>query len=180
MAEVTTGAFAQRFPELAAAIGDDATSELLQVLERHELYAGQALIDEGNATDALFLVWDGELDVSMDTPDGPRKVGQVGRGSFLGEVSLLDPGPATATVTSEQGCVALRLDRERFDRLCTDRPALAAALVTELSRVMSARIDAARARLDEMDAGSGSPFAPTGSSAGLVEVHGALYEGGGR
>jgi hypothetical protein len=46
--------------------------------------------------------------------------------------------------------------------------------------VLSARIDAARALLDEMDDGSGSPSAPVGSSAGLVEVHGALYEGGGR
>ena len=173
MAEVTTGAFEERFPELAMALGDGGASELMRVLERQEVYAGEALIDEGTATDALFLVWDGELDVSVETADGPREIGQVGRGAFLGEVSLLDPGPATATVTSEQGCIALRLDRERFDRLCTDRPELAAALVEELSRVLSARIDAARARLVEME---GDGAGPAESSAGLVGVHGALYD----
>lgn len=173
MADLTNEGFGERFPELATALGDDGSSELVRVLERQEVYAGEALIDEGTATDALFLVWDGELDVAVETPDGPRDIGQVGRGAFLGEVSLLDPGPATATVTSKQGCVALRLDRDRFDRLCTDRPELAAALVDELSRVLSARIDAARARLGMIE---GDGTTPAASSAGLVGVHGALYE----
>lgn len=173
MANVSPTEFADRFAGLAAALGDDGTARLVGILERQEVYAGEAIIDEGAATDALFLVWDGELDVSVETPDGPRDIGQVGRGAFLGEVSLLDPGPATATVTSKQGCTALRLDRDQFDRLCTDHPEFAATLVEELSRVLSSRIDAARARLVEMD---GDGTTPAESSVGLVGVHGALYE----
>jgi CRP-like cAMP-binding protein len=150
---------------------------LLTILEKQDVASGEVVITQDAPFDALLLVWDGELNVSVETPRGDQALAHVGPGSFLGEASLLDPGPASATVTADQGCVLLRLDRPAFDQLCTDRPALAGALVDELSRVLAGRVRAAGDRLEDLlaERDEGMAFATTSD---LVGVQARLLQDG--
>ena len=58
--------------------------------------AGRTLITQGTAADSFYLLLAGEAPVRVDGRDRPAL--QPGR--FLGEISLLDRGPATATVVT--------------------------------------------------------------------------------
>jgi CRP-like cAMP-binding protein len=63
-------------------------------LERRNLEQGEALMQEGEPGDELFLLLDGVVDVEVN---GDR-VAEVGPGALLGERALLEGGKRTATV----------------------------------------------------------------------------------
>lgn len=141
--------FGQRFTSLGASLDPAELKALVDALEVHEAEAGEALVAQGTPSSELFLVWDGRVDITMKTPSGERKLGSVEPRSYFGEVSLLDPGPAGASVVTEQGCVVLRLTRERFDELRRAHPGSAAQLVYEVLRSLSDRTAAASRGLEE-------------------------------
>lgn len=61
-----------------------------------EVEAGRKLITQGDTSDSFFVILDGEADVSIDG----KYRRTLGAGDFFGEISMLDRGPATATVTT--------------------------------------------------------------------------------
>jgi len=58
--------------------------------------AGRTLITQGRAADSFYLLLSGEATVQVDGRDRPV----LQPGSFFGEISMLDRGPATATVVT--------------------------------------------------------------------------------
>jgi voltage-gated potassium channel len=71
-----------------------------------------------------------------------QEVGQVGPGSFFGELALLDGGPCTATVRALTPMLVLVLDRSAFDELVDQAiPSVARRmLVTLAERFRSERL----------------------------------------
>src|SRR3954465_14417432 len=63
-------------------------------LERRELDAGEALVQQGEEGNELFLILDGLIDVEVDGDE----VAEIGPGALLGERALLEGGQRTATV----------------------------------------------------------------------------------
>jgi CRP/FNR family cyclic AMP-dependent transcriptional regulator len=171
---VTASEFSARFPTLAAQLDADQVQQLLGHVERNEIGADEYVVAEGTRSDALFLVWDGELEALTGTPAGDRQVGLVGPGELIGDISLLDPGPATASVLAPQGCTVLRLDRSEFDELRESSPAVATALVHQLLLSLATRVRSATQQLD--DVLSGGPVSPVRRAEGLVAGHRSLYE----
>jgi CRP/FNR family cyclic AMP-dependent transcriptional regulator len=61
-----------------------------------DVTAGRTLITQGSPADTFYLLLDGEASVQVDGRDRPP----LHPGSFFGEISMLDRGPATATVVT--------------------------------------------------------------------------------
>jgi CRP/FNR family transcriptional regulator, cyclic AMP receptor protein len=61
-----------------------------------DLPAGRTLIKQGRAADSFYLLLSGKATVQVDGRDRPA----LEPGSFFGEISMLDRGPATATVVT--------------------------------------------------------------------------------
>jgi Cyclic nucleotide-binding domain len=83
-----------------------------------KLAAGDVLATQGDPGDSLYLVLDGVLAVTVDG----NHVGDVGPGAVLGEHSILDASPRTATVTATTPvriaeAPADAVDREALTRL---------------------------------------------------------------
>jgi CRP-like cAMP-binding protein len=149
MAEVTPDTVVERFPGLKGA-GNDALASLLGVAQLHEADAGEALVAEGTPSSELFMVLEGNLDIISSG----RRMAAVGPGEFFGEVSLFDPGPAGASIVTEQGCTVLRVHRSGIEKLRDSEPAAAASLVGEALRSLVARTRSAGAALQQAGAGS--------------------------
>jgi CRP/FNR family transcriptional regulator, cyclic AMP receptor protein len=58
--------------------------------------AGRTLITQGTPADSFYLLLTGKATVQVDGRDRPA----LQPGSFFGEISMLDRGPATATVVT--------------------------------------------------------------------------------
>lgn len=176
VAPVSPELFAERFGALTAALTRDEVETLLGLLEVREVSAGETLIGEGTVADGLFLVWQGSLNVVQDTPSGETEIATVVPGAYLGEISMMDPGLATASVQAQQGCIALVLSRARFDHLCATNAGIAAALLQQLTHALVARIGEARGRLDSLlDATLAGTKGPTRSAQDVLSVHTSLY-----
>ncbi|HET7847173.1 MAG TPA: cyclic nucleotide-binding domain-containing protein, partial [Acidimicrobiia bacterium] len=61
---------------------------------------GEVIIEEGSHSDGLYVVTDGELEVTKTSGGRSISVARVGAGEVLGEMSLLDDVPRIATVTA--------------------------------------------------------------------------------
>jgi CRP-like cAMP-binding protein len=93
---------------------------------------GSVLARQGQSGVGFFLILDGSAGVKV----GDRSRGRLGPGDFFGEISLLDGGPRTATVTAETDVVTLGLTPWDFKRLVESNPAIAAKML----KVMAQRL----------------------------------------
>lgn len=101
-------------------------------LETIALERGQALVHQGAAADALFIVVSGRFEVTV--AGRADRVAELGPGSPVGEIAFLAGGTRTATVTAARDSLVLKLGREQFERLCTRSPAIWRTLTAALAR----------------------------------------------
>ncbi len=100
----------------------EALRTLLADFEPETVEPGQAVVREGDAADALYVVEEGRLR-AWTTQDGRRRyLSYLRKGDFFGEVSLFRGSPRTATVEAVSACRLLRLRRESFQTLLDAHP----------------------------------------------------------
>jgi CRP-like cAMP-binding protein len=121
---------------LFAGVPDADLATLLQHARTTALAPGQTLLREGDPGDEVLLILDGQAAVTV----GGLPVGTIGPGDCVGEMSLLDSAPRSATVTSSSPLRALVLAADAMRRLLADHPAVAARLTSTLTaRLRSAQ-----------------------------------------
>jgi CRP/FNR family transcriptional regulator, cyclic AMP receptor protein len=83
--------------------------------------AGYVIATEGDPGAGLFVIVEGEADVTI----GGKKVNHLKTGDFFGEMALLDGGPRTATVTSTTPITLYALTEWVFRGLLAEHPTIA-------------------------------------------------------
>lgn len=92
--------------------------------------AGREIVREGVRGSSFFVVLEGRARAKRRD----RTLGRIGPGEFFGEISLLDPGPRTATVVAETPLVCLDLAGADFRELLARDVRLALRILRELAR----------------------------------------------
>jgi len=92
--------------------------------------AGDRIVEEGQLGETLFVVMEGRGKVTRRG----RKVGDVVPGDFFGELSTIDGGPRSATITAETPMRVLRLYRNTLRALIEDEPAVAIKMLDGMAR----------------------------------------------
>ena len=91
---------------------------------------GDYLITQGDMGSTFYVIMEGEVDIMVRFPqkdENGNETGEIeevivahrGPGDWLGEGSLLDDTPRTASIISKGRCRAVILDRENFERYLT-------------------------------------------------------------
>jgi CRP-like cAMP-binding protein len=158
---VTAAEFSRLFPSIAADMGVSDIELLLAVMTVITVKTGEQIIAYRGRSDRLYLVRQGRLRVWVNADHRPVVLGEIGPGKWVGEVTVLDGGPATATVAAAEESALLALSRESFDKLREQHARIAARLVLALCRDLANRLR--RAQLDLGNGESGWI-----SSAGLL------------
>lgn len=72
---------------------------------------GEAVVEQGSPGDAIFILYDGSLSVSTTRDSGDDIILTTldKRGAFIGEVSVVDQGPRSATVTVKDTATMMEL-----------------------------------------------------------------------
>lgn len=98
------------------------------------LKEGEELFHEGEDGDCLYLIQSGELVVTKQTPEGDEvQIAVLREDECVGEMSLLDPSPRSASVRATGACCLWRLDRQPFEALLEKNPGICRALLACLS-----------------------------------------------
>lgn len=97
--------------------------------KRVRVPAGEVVVQEGSPGHDFFVVGDGKLKVT----EKGRRVATLEGGDFFGEMSLLDLGPRTATVTAEDDSILFAISARDFTKLLDDVPIVARRVLAALS-----------------------------------------------
>jgi CRP/FNR family transcriptional regulator, cyclic AMP receptor protein len=121
-----------------SALNKKEVGRLAALAEERRVPSGTVLTEEGESGDEFFVVAEGMAGASI----GGRKVGSIPAGSFFGELSLLDRGPRSATVTAELPTRLVVLNAKDFGRVLDDVPAISLKIMRGLaSRIRQADED---------------------------------------
>ncbi len=101
---------------------------------------GQLLIKAGDAQESLFLVISGLLHVTILVDGRPKLVARVEAGETLGEISVFDPGRASATVIAQEFSQIWKASRRDIDEFVKAYPQAGASLLSGIITVMCRRI----------------------------------------
>jgi CRP-like cAMP-binding protein len=108
--------------------------------------AGQPLFRTGDAGNIMYVLMTGSAVVTV----GDVTVERAEPGALLGELSLIEPLPRSATVTAVTECQFLPIDAKRFQFLVQQTPNFA----LHVMKVMADRLRTTDALLLEAHAGN--------------------------
>lgn len=101
---------------------------------------GEILIRQGDDNESLFLVLRGEIEVLQEVDSELKRVALLESGDSLGEVSIFDPGPASATVRAVTGAEVWLITKDSLDRLHAANPKVAYRLISRIATCLSTRL----------------------------------------
>ncbi len=102
--------------------------------------AGDVIITQGEPGNSMFLLLSGDLIVTRIDDDGVRhRLRRVGRGTVIGELSVLVDTKRTAEITAETDVEMLVLGSDDYQRLRQERPTLALELQDFVLRELASR-----------------------------------------
>lgn len=102
------------------------------IVDEIDIEAGRVLCRQGEVGHEAFVVIAGEATVSIDG----NEVETLGPGALIGEVSLIDHGPRTATVTSRTPMHLLVVPGNRFAQLLEEVPGLPIVIMRDLAAIL--------------------------------------------
>jgi CRP-like cAMP-binding protein len=110
----------------------DPVLDLFRNAETRTLRAGQSLFREGEPGGTMYVVIEGELEITIRGITMER----VGPGGIVGELGIVDESPRTASVGATVDSRVAEVPARRFEALVQQAPALATLVV----RVIAARL----------------------------------------
>jgi CRP-like cAMP-binding protein len=114
---------------LFSGMTDRAVGAVADLAEEITFEAGEPLVTEGEPGDAFYVLIEGVADVTQRG----APVTSLGPGSILGEISLIDGRPRTATVTCAEPIRAAVIRRPGFERLMDSFPAVRLGVLMSLT-----------------------------------------------
>jgi CRP/FNR family cyclic AMP-dependent transcriptional regulator len=123
---------------------DFSASEISQLCDHLIGYKGNkgdAIFIEGQQAGYLCIIIDGSLDVVKETGTGKsRKITDVPAGHMVGEMSLIDGEPHSATAIAAEPVLLAALTQKSLADLVDNNPALGARLFREMAILISRRL----------------------------------------
>jgi CRP/FNR family cyclic AMP-dependent transcriptional regulator len=92
--------------------------------------SGENIFEEGDVGDALYLVLEGKVRVHR----GEKVIAELAEKECFGEMALLDTAPRSATVTTLSEISLLRISREEFQEIMSEKHEIAVGIIKVLTR----------------------------------------------
>lgn len=134
---VTRGLEALRDIELFRELTMPELVKVYNALTTHHVEAGTRIIGEGEKSEHLYVVVDGQVRVERE---GVR-IAALGPGTHFGEMALLNHRPRSATVIALERTRLLRLQRSDFLSLMSHEPGIATKFLWKFAQTLSLRLD---------------------------------------
>lgn len=114
-----------------------------------DLEAGKTLFQEGALGNYVCFVVKGALDVLKRVETGDVVLTTIREGGSIGEMSIIDEFPRSATVKARTDVTLVILTRTDFEHISSDRPELGFGILKGLAGLLSMNLRKTSARLAE-------------------------------
>ena len=103
---------------------------------RRELFAGEVLYRQGDASDCAWLIERGSIELTSAQGRRNSHLGVFGPGELIGELGMLDGGPRTASAIARDDTVLLAIEHDPFlERLESGDPIVKSLVDSLLHRI---------------------------------------------
>ena len=131
---------------------DDFSAKEVDALARwfvaYTVDKGGAIVREGEREAFMCLIVEGKVSVTKKgTVPGSRLIQMMGPGTMIGEMSLIDGEPRSASVRAAEPTTVLAMNKQDFDRFCDQMPRLALKFVLKIAKLTSQRLRRTSGRL---------------------------------
>lgn len=113
---------------LFSKLSKNGLQEVASIADEIDFPEGKDLIREGERGREFFVILEGSADVSQRG----KRIRQLAKGDFLGEIALVTKQPRTATVTTTSAVRALVITDRDFARLLRDSPQIGQGVLEAL------------------------------------------------
>ncbi len=118
--------------------GDYATIE--KYMFPYEYDEGSYVFKEGGHGGYMFFIADGEVEVIKQFDTKKHTIAKLTVGRSVGEMSLIDGAPRSATVKASTDLNLIVLKKEDFTKLNEEHPAIANKVLMGISTLLSASL----------------------------------------
>lgn len=101
---------------------------------------GEIIFHEGEKGGYMLILINGKMDVSKSGDGGLHLLSCEGKGRVLGEMSLIDHEPRSATCVASTDCEIVSLSQEGLEKLAAEHPPIAYKFMFVLARLLSRRL----------------------------------------
>lgn len=116
--------------DLFRALPSEELAQIAEIAEEQPLAAGDEVFGEGEPGDALYLIVEGEVKVHK----GEKELVRLSVRDVFGEMAVLDSEPRSASVTATDDAVCLKIGRDDFRDILSERPEIAMGVMKVLTR----------------------------------------------
>ena len=111
--------------DLFSAIPGEDLAQVALIAAEETRDPGEEIFAEGESGDALYLVLDGRVRVHK----GQKTIAEIGERECFGEMAILDAAPRSATVTALSDVSLLKIAREDFQEILSEKPEIAQGII---------------------------------------------------
>ncbi len=138
---------------LFGALSDEFLAHLVKTLTAVRVSAGEAIFREGDPAREFYVILDGEIEVLKKSRRGREtRVAILGPHDCLGEMSIIDMQPRSATVRALGPARMLRITTEEMDALYRHDLKSYTLIVLNIARDLSRRLRVADGLLADFTA----------------------------
>ena len=131
-----------------AGLNDEELEIIKNHIELFEVEQGAILFEEGDQGDYVCFVVDGRLEVTKRTITGDDFVlNTLGRGQSVGELSIIDKRPRSATVRAKTAATLFTLKRSDFEAIMKEYSEISIKVLKGLSLLLSKKLRQTSSRL---------------------------------
>lgn len=110
-------------------------------MEAYQVCAGSIICQQGEQSAFLSIVCRGRIDiVKEDLAHNNKIIASIGPGNSMGEMSLIDGEPRSATAVAHSQLELLILTKQGYEQLSEDYPRLWGKFVVRITQILSRRL----------------------------------------
>ena len=122
-------------------VSPQGLNKIAKITRQVSIKKGEPLFKEKEATQGLWLIVSGKIEISRVTADGWRQTLVVlPAGHFFGELSILENRQHVASAVALEDTELLLIPKEDFERVMEEDCCLALSIIKRLAIVMSKNI----------------------------------------
>lgn len=107
-----------------------------EALVPQQFIASETIFEEGSWGSHLYIIASGTVQIVKTVDDEQREIKQLVTGNYFGEIALFDDAPRWNGAIAKTDCMLLKLEKQRFISLTTQRP----HILLEICRFMSQQL----------------------------------------
>jgi CRP-like cAMP-binding protein len=147
MAETPNWQELKKIP-LFSALSEQEIYQVMKLSFEKKYTKDATLFVEGQPGEVLYIVKKGGVNILKKTAQGEVLLSTLGPGEFLGEISLIDDSPRSATARVAMDSELVVITRKCFQDMLKGDPHISAQMLLHFLRVMGQRLRATDKRLE--------------------------------